>query len=113
MVENLARVISEHPFCKGLKPDYLNLLTGCASNVLFDKGHHLFRKGGEANQFYLIREGKVSLEVFSPQHSSLIVETVEAGEALPAPFGYRSMAPEIPAAGCLVCAEGRHGSNRR
>jgi CRP/FNR family transcriptional regulator, cyclic AMP receptor protein len=82
IVENLARVISEHPFCKDLKPDYLTLLTGCASNVVFDKGHHLFRKGGEANQFYLIREGKVSLEVFSPQHQSLVVETVEAGEVL-------------------------------
>jgi len=82
IVENLARVISEHPFCKGLEPHHLNLLTGCASNILFEKGHHLFREGGEANQFYLIREGTISLEVFSPQHPSLAVETVEAGEVL-------------------------------
>jgi CRP/FNR family transcriptional regulator, cyclic AMP receptor protein len=82
VVENLARVISEHPFCQGLEAHYLDLLTGCASNTLFDKGHHLFREGGEANQFYLIREGKVSLEVFLPQLPSLAVETVEAGEVL-------------------------------
>lgn len=81
-MEHLARVISEHPFCKGLESRYLDLLTGCASNVLFDKGYHLFREGGEANQFYLIREGKVSLEVFSPERPSLSVETVEAGEVL-------------------------------
>ena len=81
-MENLGRVISEHPFCKGLEPDYVDLLTSCASNVLFDKGHHLFREGGEANQFYLIREGKVSLEVLASQDPLLTVETVEAGEVL-------------------------------
>jgi len=81
-VENLERVISEHPFCKGLEPEYVDLLTSCASNVLFDKGHHLFREGGEANQFYLIREGKVSLEILAPQRPLLTVETVEAGEVL-------------------------------
>ena len=64
-MQNLGQVISERLFCKGLEPDYVDLLTGCASSVLFDKGHHLFREGGEANQFYLIREGKVSLEVLA------------------------------------------------
>jgi CRP/FNR family transcriptional regulator, cyclic AMP receptor protein len=81
-VENLRRVISEHPFCKGLEPNYVDLLTSCASNVLFDKGHHLFREGGEANQFFLIREGKISLEVLASQSPLLTVETVEAGEVL-------------------------------
>jgi CRP/FNR family transcriptional regulator, cyclic AMP receptor protein len=81
-VENLGRVISEHPFCKGLEANYIDLLTGCSSNVRFDKGHHLFRDGGEANQFYLIRQGKVLLEIHSPQCPSLSVETVEAGEVL-------------------------------
>ncbi len=81
-MENLGQVISEHPFCKGLEPDYVDLLTSCASNVLFNKGYHLFREGGQANQFYLIREGKVSLEVLASQHPLLTVETVEAGEVL-------------------------------
>ena len=81
-MENLGRVISEHPFCKGLEADYIDLLTGCASNVRFDRGHHLFRDGGEANHFYLIRQGKVLLEIHSSQCPSLSVETVEAGEVL-------------------------------
>jgi len=81
-MENLGRVISEHPFCKGLEPDHMDLLTSCASNVLFDKGQHLFREGGEANQFYLIREGKVSLEFAVSRRSLLTAETVEAGEIL-------------------------------
>ena len=81
-MENLGSVISEHPFCKGLEPEYVDLLASCASNVRFEKGHHLFRQGGEAAQFYLIREGKVLLEVFAPRSQFLTVETVQAGEIL-------------------------------
>jgi CRP-like cAMP-binding protein len=81
-MENLGRIISEHPFCKGLERRYVDLLTSCASNVRFEKGHHLFREGGEANQFYLIREGKVLLEILAPQSPSLNLETVQAGEVL-------------------------------
>jgi CRP/FNR family transcriptional regulator, cyclic AMP receptor protein len=81
-VESLGRVISEHPFCTGLEPCYIDLLIACASNVQFERDHHLFRGGGEANQFYLILQGKVSLEIHSPQTPSLIRETVESGEVL-------------------------------
>jgi CRP/FNR family transcriptional regulator, cyclic AMP receptor protein len=81
-VENLGRVISEHPFCTGLEPSYIDLPIACASNVRFERGHRLFRGGGEANQFYLIRQGKVSLEIHSPQTPSLSLETVESGEVL-------------------------------
>ena len=81
-MENLGRVISEHPFCKGLESNYIDLLAGCASNARFEKGQHLFRKDGEANQFYLIREGKVLLEIHAPQSPSLNLETVESGEIL-------------------------------
>lgn len=81
-METLGRIIAEHPFCKGLEPNYVDLLTSCAANVRFEKDFWLFREGGEANHFYLIREGKVALEVLGPQHARLIVETVAEGEVL-------------------------------
>jgi CRP/FNR family transcriptional regulator, cyclic AMP receptor protein len=81
-MENLARIIAEHPFCKELETYYIDLLTSCASNVRLEKDFYLFRDGGEANQFYLIREGKVALEVSAPSRPSLIVETVAEGEML-------------------------------
>ena len=81
-MEDLGRVISEHPFCKGLEVCHVDLLTNCASNVRFQKRCHLFREGGEANQFYLIREGKTSLEIRAPQGSPLIVETAKRSEVL-------------------------------
>ncbi len=79
-MQTLEPILAEHPFFKGLKPEYLQLITGCASNVRFDAGTYIFREGEEASQFYLIRQGKVALEIFAAQHGLITIETIEAGE---------------------------------
>jgi len=81
-METLERIISEHPFFAGLESYYTQLLIGCASNVRFDAGDYIFREGGEANTFYLLRAGKVALEVAAPQHKPIIVSTLGEGEIL-------------------------------
>ena len=43
-MENLARILAEHPFMKGLEPKYIELLVGCASNVRFDPEAFVFRE---------------------------------------------------------------------
>jgi CRP-like cAMP-binding protein len=50
--------------------------------VRFKSGAYIFKEGDEANTFYLLREGKVALEIFAPQHRPIIVETLEAGDIL-------------------------------
>jgi len=81
-MENLERILANHPFFLGLDPEYVQLLVGCASNVRFDASKLIFREGEEANQFYLIREGKVALEICSPQGEPLVVETLGEGDIL-------------------------------
>ena len=81
-MQTLEPILAAHPFFKGLKPEYLQLVTGCASNVRFDTGTYIFREGEEASQFYLIRQGKVALELFAAQHGLITIETIEAGEVL-------------------------------
>jgi hypothetical protein len=63
-METLEPILAEHPFLKGLEPHHLELIVGCASNVRFDTGHFLCREDEEANQFYIIRQGKVAVEIF-------------------------------------------------
>ncbi len=82
MMQTLEPFLAEHPFFKGLKPEYLKLVTGCASNVRFEAGTYIFREGEEASQFYLIRQGKVALEIFAAQHGPITIETIEGGEVL-------------------------------
>ncbi|MCL5670415.1 MAG: cyclic nucleotide-binding domain-containing protein [Acidobacteria bacterium] len=81
-METLERILAEHPFFSGMEHRYIELLTGCASNVRFEVGQYMFRAGEEANQFYLLRQGKVALEAFAPERGPIVILTLEAGEVL-------------------------------
>ncbi len=81
-METLEPILSEHPFLKGLEPRYLKIIVGCASNVRFNAGQFLFREGEEANRFYMIRQGKVAVEIHAGKRGSIIVQTVGEGGVL-------------------------------
>jgi len=93
-METLERIIAEHPFFAGLDGGFINLMVGCASNVRFNKGDYILKEGGPANTFYLVRLGKVAVEVFAPQHKPIIIATLGEGEILgwswlPPPYQWR------------------------
>lgn len=79
-VRGLERIVSEHPFFAGLDESFLDLVRGCAKNVRFKRGQMLFREGGAADQFYLIREGRVALEIAAPTQGAVTFQTVAEGE---------------------------------
>jgi CRP/FNR family cyclic AMP-dependent transcriptional regulator len=81
-MENLEGILSAHPFFHELPPHYLDLVVGCASNVRFDAREFLFRAGAEANQFFLIRHGRVALEITAPGRQPLTLQTIAEGEVL-------------------------------
>ncbi len=81
-MENLERVLSEHPFLEGMSSGQIKLLVGCASNVVFRTGDFLLREGQPADHFYFIRHGRVQIETHVPQQGTLIIRTREAGEVL-------------------------------
>jgi CRP/FNR family cyclic AMP-dependent transcriptional regulator len=81
-VETLERVLAAHPFFEKLDPAHLRLLVSCATNMRFETGAYLFHAGHEANQFFLIREGRVALELAAPGGAPLVIQTLGAGEVL-------------------------------
>lgn len=81
-MENLERILSEHPFLKDLDEHHIKLLVGCASNVVFKAGEFIFREGDDADYFYIIRHGKAQIETFIPQKGPLAIQTREAGEVM-------------------------------
>ncbi len=81
-METLEPILRAHPFLEGLAPQHIQLIVGCASNVRFDAGQTIFHEGEEANQFYIVRHGKIALEIFAPNRGSLIVETLGEGDIL-------------------------------
>ena len=76
----LEPLLRDHPFLRGLEPEYLALLAGCAANVRFREGSFMFREGDAADQCFLIREGKMALEIAAPSRGSIIVQTLAAGD---------------------------------
>jgi len=76
----LEPLLRDHPFLRGLEPEYLALLAGCAANVRFREGSFMFREGEPAGQCFLIREGKMALEIAAPGRGSIIVQTLGAGD---------------------------------
>jgi|SRR5512141_1448784 CRP/FNR family cyclic AMP-dependent transcriptional regulator len=81
-METLQNLLAEHPFAQGLEERYLALLTSCASNVRFEAGRVIFREGEEANQFYMVREGNLAVELHAAERGAMTVLTVGAGEVL-------------------------------
>ena len=63
MTETIERLLRGHTFFQDLDPGYLALLVGCATNVQFDERALLMREGEQADRFYLIRRGKVAVEI--------------------------------------------------
>ena len=79
-VEGLERIIGEHPFFAGLGELARDLVVGCAKNVRFDAGQYLFHEGEPADQFYLLRHGRVALELTAPGRGAITFLTLGAGE---------------------------------
>ncbi|HXJ92568.1 MAG TPA: cyclic nucleotide-binding domain-containing protein [Terriglobia bacterium] len=81
-MEDLKNILTTHPFFAGMRPEHLQLLVGCASNVRFDAGKFILREGEEANEFYLLRHGKVALEVYGPARGPVNIQTLGEGDIL-------------------------------
>ena len=81
-MESLEQILAESPFLHGLQPHHLELITGCASNVRFDGGQYLFHEGEEAEKFYILRHGRIAIEIFTPDRGAITIQTLELGDVL-------------------------------
>jgi len=82
MIETLEPILAEHPFFHGMEEDLLHVLVGCACNVRFEQNDVIFREGEEANKFYLIRSGRVALQLFGDRRGPLTISTLEEGDIM-------------------------------
>jgi CRP/FNR family transcriptional regulator, cyclic AMP receptor protein len=78
----LDAVVLEAPVFAGIDGGYAAQLAGCARTAGWEQGGLLFREGDAADTFYVVRRGRVALELFIPNRGPLTVETIEAGEVV-------------------------------
>jgi CRP/FNR family transcriptional regulator, cyclic AMP receptor protein len=79
-MEGLERIVLEQPFFAGLQRELGEVISGCARNLRFEAGQYLFREGDPADEFYMIREGIVAVEIMRPGGAPLVISTIPAGE---------------------------------
>lgn len=79
-MEGLDRILAEHPFFLGLAPEDRHFIAGCARNHRFDAGQYVGREGEPANEFFLIRHGRVNLEIVAPGRQPIVFSSLGAGE---------------------------------
>src|SRR5271157_1998957 len=78
----MEELLGSHPFFAGLSDSAIQLIAGCASNVHFAAGDYIFGEGETASRFYVIRHGRVALEIHSPARGPLVIDTMDEGEVL-------------------------------
>ncbi len=81
-MQTIEQLLAEAPAFNGMSQEHLELIAGCAQNTTFEDGKYLMREGDSADRFYVIRHGRVALEVFVPQRGALTIETIDDGDLL-------------------------------
>jgi CRP-like cAMP-binding protein len=80
MIEGLEHIVAQHAFFAGLEPPFIALVSGCAKNARVEAGTYLFHEGESADWFYLLRDGRVALEMRDPARGAVTLQTLGAGE---------------------------------
>ena len=65
-MRTLDRVVLESSVFSGLDDLYAEQLAGCSQTIGFEAGETLFREGEPADVFYVLRRGRVALELYVP-----------------------------------------------
>ena len=78
----IAELLGEAKLLEGMSVEHLDLLAGCGRLALLAEGQDLFREGEPANLFYLVRHGRVALEMSAPGRGTMTLSTHGRGEVV-------------------------------
>lgn len=81
-MRTIDQLLAEHPFFAGLPAQDLLLIAGCATNTHIAPGQYVFREGQPADRFYVVRHGRIAIEVHDPAGGGIVVETVDDGDVV-------------------------------
>ena len=78
----LEKVLEEHPLFKGLNEQHLRTLVESATIVRFEPGDVIFEEGEPAHRCYVIRSGKVALQLVSYRVEPFTLMTLEEDDII-------------------------------
>jgi len=81
-MENIKKVLQQHPFFIGFPLDDLELIAKEATEVNFYAGERIFKEGDSADTFYLIENGLIALELPVANYGAVTVEYIHSDDVL-------------------------------
>jgi CRP-like cAMP-binding protein len=81
-MENVADILAQHPFLRGLAPRHLAEVAASGSPVQFKAGDFLCRENEEASRFFVICQGRVTIEIFSARRGPVTIQTLGEDDVL-------------------------------
>ncbi|MEY4166677.1 MAG: cyclic nucleotide-binding domain-containing protein [Blastocatellia bacterium] len=78
----LEQMIASHPFFGGLDESMLRSIAAGARQVELPAGETIFHQGESADRFYLVRTGRIALNIHTPRRGGHTIQTIEDGEIL-------------------------------
>jgi CRP-like cAMP-binding protein len=84
--------LAGHPFLRGMPAALLTPLASASTLVTMPEGRRIFEEGATAAKFWLIRHGKVALDIHVPGRTRILLETLGDGDLL----GLSWLSPPLP-----------------
>lgn len=81
-MKTIADIIKEQDFFQELSQQELDFVAGCGKNVVFQEGDVIANPSDPANEFYLLREGHVTLTLEMPPMKPFVFQTLGPNEIL-------------------------------
>ena len=78
----LEKILDEHPFFRSMKEHQLRIIVESATVVRFEPQQVIFSEGEPAERFYLIRTGKVALQLVSYRIEPITLLTLGEGDII-------------------------------
>lgn len=79
-MKSIGDLLAEHPFFAGLSAETVELIAGCGQNVRFAQDERIIAENEPADRFWVLRSGRVAIEVDDPRQGPLVIETIGPGE---------------------------------
>ena len=81
-VKTIEDLLEEIALFRDIEPSHRALVAGCGRNKSFQDGALLMKEGEDANEFFVVRKGKVLLTIHAPERGEIPVETLDEGEII-------------------------------
>ena len=81
-MNDVESILVTHPFFRGLDGRHLASLSRHAQPAVYDARDLIFQEGDAADCFFLLIEGRVAIQMFTPDRGPVTIQTIDSGDTL-------------------------------